>query len=140
MKNRKLRAYLTVEMTFIATSILLLFMGIVLVIFYCHDKNIISGVAYETAVTGSIKMREKEGITEEELSSFCKGRLKGKLIFLTNQLVDISILKEEVIVEISASKKGYSVSTVKRAAITIPENKIRNIRRFKIKDGTKNYD
>ena len=58
---------MTVETSFLMPTILFLIMGCILAVFYYHDKNILSGAAYETAVVGSAKAREKDGVAEEEL-------------------------------------------------------------------------
>ena len=131
----KLKAVMTVEMSFLIPIIVFLFMGIVLSMFYYHDKNVINGAAYETAVTGSIKMREKEGVSEAELKEFCKDRIDGKCFFLVSYYIDVSIDKEEVVVGISAWKGRFRLSVLKKAAITTPEKRIRNIRRLDITDG-----
>ena len=39
----------------------LILVSSLLLLFYFHDKNIISSCAYETAVIGSTKAREREG-------------------------------------------------------------------------------
>lgn len=49
----------TVEMSFLMPIIMLLVMSSIYAFFYYHDKNIIAGAAYETAVVGSNKAREK---------------------------------------------------------------------------------
>ena len=61
-KQRWLKGSFTVEMAFLIPMILFLIMGCIRISFYYHDKNIIAGAAYETAVTGSTKVREKVGI------------------------------------------------------------------------------
>ena len=53
-----MRGY-TVEMSFLTPIIMLLVMSSIYAFFYYHDKNIIAGAAYETAVVGSNKAREK---------------------------------------------------------------------------------
>lgn len=131
----KLKAVMTIEMSFLVPIILFLFIGIVSSMFYYHDKNIINGAAYETAVTGSIQARAKEGISEAELIEFCRGRMSGKCFFLVSQHVDVSIDEEEVVVEISAWKGQFRLSVLKKATITTPEKRIRNIRRLDITDG-----
>ena len=127
--KKEYKASLTIEMSFIIPVVLFIFMGIVLSVFYQHDKNILHGAAYETAVVGSLKMREKEEVTEEVLEELCKERLRGKCIFLTSAKVDVSIQEEEVAVQIVSGRRGYKASVIKRAAVTEPEKKIRNIRR-----------
>lgn len=131
----KLKAVMTIEMSFLVPIIIFLFMGLVLSTFYYHDKNIINGAAYETAVTGSIKMRQKEGTSEAELIQFCRDRMGGKCFFLVSHYVDVSIDEEAVSVEISAWKGMFRLSVMKKAAITTPEKRIRNIRRLDITDG-----
>ena len=76
-KQRWLKGSFTVEMAFLMPMILFLIMGCIRISFYYHDKNIIAGAAYETAVTGSTKVREKDGISESEL----KGGKEVYLIF-----------------------------------------------------------
>ena len=63
MKNKLCNGSITVEMSFLMPMILFLILSCILAVFYYHDKNIISGVAYETAVVGSTKAREREGVT-----------------------------------------------------------------------------
>ena len=140
MRKHRLKASFTIEMSLLIPLILFIFMEIVLVIFYYHDKNIMNGASYETAVVGSMKLREKEEITEEELEDFCRDRMRGKCIFLTNYQIFAGIDEKEVQVEIAARKKGFKLSVVKRAAVTEPEKRIRNIRRLDIKNGEKNND
>ena len=64
-KQRWLKGSFTVEMAFLIPMILFPDHGMYKDIFYYHDKNIIAGAAYETAVTGSTKVREKDGNQRE---------------------------------------------------------------------------
>lgn len=48
--QRALKGSMTVEMSFLMPIILLLLMNSILAAFYFHDKNILAGAAYETAV------------------------------------------------------------------------------------------
>lgn len=138
--KRRLNASLTIEMSLIISFVLLLFMGLVLSVFYHHDKNILHGAAYETAVVGCLKVREKEEITEAELEAFCRERLKRKCIFMTNNDIEVNIQEKEIAVHIISNRKGYRISVTKLSALTEPEKKIRDVRRLKIKNGKKNYD
>ena len=138
--KRKLKGSFTIEMSFLIPIILFIFMGLVLTVFYYHDKDIMHGAAYETAVLGSVKMRGKEEITEAELESFCRDRLKGKCIFMTSTQISVDIQEEEIVIGISSRKKGFALSIEKRAALTEPEKKIRDIRRLDIKNGETNHD
>lgn len=140
MRKKECKASLTIEMSFLVPVILFLFMGIVMIVFYYHDKNILNGAAYETVVLGSSKVRTREGISEEELESYLRERIAGKCIFLTFYSTDVSIQEEEIQVDIEARKNGYGISVQKKAAVTEPEKKIRDIRRLDSKNGEKNND
>lgn len=124
---------MTVEMSFLMPVILLLIMGCILAVFYYHDKNILSGAAYETVVVGSTKAREKDGIKEGELEMLFYQRAKDKCIMFSHPQVSVEIEKEEIEVNASATRKYMKVSVMKRAAITDPEKKIRDLRRLKRK-------
>ncbi len=131
LQSASLRGSLTVEMSLLMPIILLLFMGCVFATFYFHDKNILAGAAYETAVVGSTKARERDGVTEEELKKLCRQRIKGKCLFLTSSQVSVEISEEEIQVRVTAHRKIFSVSVQKCAAVTNPEKKIRDADRVK---------
>lgn len=136
MKHILLRGSLTVEMSFLMPLVLFLVMNCILAVFYYHDKNILAGAAYETAVVGSTKAREKDGITEEELKSLFDQRIQNKCIFFAAPDAEIAVGEDEITVTVTASRKRMWVSVEKRAAVTEPEKYIRDIRRWKENNGT----
>lgn len=139
--GRALKGSMTVEMSFLMPIILLLIMSSILAVFYFHDKNVLAGAAYETVVVGSTKMREKEQITEGELETLFRERAGRKCILFAKSSASISIGKTEICMKAEAKKGRFGVSVIKKAAVTEPENYIRDIRRVKeIADGAKNHD
>lgn len=140
MKNKLCNGSITVEMSFLMPMILFLILSCILAVFYYHDKNIISGAAYETAVVGSTKAREREGVTSEELQELFEQRLQGKCILFPGVRAKIGVGEKEIKVEGRASWNRIQMSTVKYASVTEPETYIRDIRRWKNKNGTKNHD
>ena len=58
--DREFSGMITVEMAYIVPVILFVFFLSVMGIFYYHDKQVIAACAYEAAVTGSTKAREKK--------------------------------------------------------------------------------
>lgn len=125
-----MRGYI-VEMAFLMPIILLIIMSSIFGAFYFHDKNIVSGAAYETAAVGSSKMREKEGAGADELDILFQERVGGKCILFTGADASISISDDVVEVEAQGSGRGMKVSVLRRAAVTKPEKTIRDIRRIK---------
>lgn len=133
-----MRGY-TVEMSFLMPMILLLIMSSIFGVFYYHDKNIISGAAYEAVAVGSTKAREKGGADESEVEAVFRERLENKCILFGRIIVSAAVRENEVEITGTASKRGMKVSVTKRMRITEPERKIRDIRRMKkLGDGTKN--
>ena len=92
-KDCKLQGSMTVEMSFLMPMILFLIMGCILTVFYYHDKNILSGAAYETAVVGSTKAREKDGVKEGELETLFYERVKNKCIMFVCPQVSVNVEK-----------------------------------------------
>ena len=111
--------------------ILFLFMGCIMAAFYYYDKNIIAGAAYETAVVGSTKAREKNGISKGELESLFSQRMGEKCILFNKVSAEISVKEKEIEVSARAVKRYMEVSVLKRAAVTKPEEKIRTMQRLK---------
>lgn len=139
--DRALKGSMTVEMSFLMPIILLLIMSSILAAFYFHDKNILAGAAYETAVVGSTKIREKDKVEEGELETLFRERVGRKCILFAGSSARISIKKQEISIKASARKGRFGLSVIKKAAVTEPEDHIRDIRRVKeIADGAKDHD
>lgn len=130
LKEGKLNGSMTVEMSFIMPVILLLVMQCITAAFYFHDKNIISGAAYETAVVGSTKAREEGGAEEGELMALFQERVGGKCILFPGADAGISVSDTAVVVTASASRKRMGISVIKKARITDSEKYIRDMRRI----------
>ena len=126
----KLKGSMTVEMSLLMPVILFLIMGCILAAFYYHDKNILSGAAYETVVVGSTKTRRKEGLGPEELETLFFQRAKDKCILFTSPAVTVTVEEDEIEVSVIAVQHGMKISVIKRAAVTEPEKLIRNFMRL----------
>ena len=139
--NIKAEGSMTVEMTFLMPVILMIIMSSILATFYFHDKDIISGAAYEVCVIESNRLREKDHITGEEVQALFRERINNKCIFFSDVNAKASIGKEEVQMNVVAAKGKFKLSVEKKAAVTNPENHIRNVNRLKeIANGTKDYN
>lgn len=54
---KKVRGSATVEMAYMMPVIFLAFVSAIYMVFYLHDKNIVIGAAYETAIVGAQKLQ-----------------------------------------------------------------------------------
>lgn len=142
MKPEKmnLKGSMTVEMSFLMPMVLFLIMGCILAVFYYHDKNVLAGAAYETAVVGSNRARERDGADAGELTALYTERTKGKCILFGGSSAQVSVGEKEIEVKAAAQKGIFRLSVSKKAAVTDPEKNIRDHRRVKemIDGATKN--
>ena len=127
---KKLKASATIEASYIVPLILMIVASVIYLTFYLHDKNIITGAAYETAVAGGAKMRWEEENMEQDLQKFYQERIEGKLIFFRRTTVEVTCEKEEITVTASASKRRFHVNVIQKYRYTKPEESLRKIRRI----------
>lgn len=129
-EKNMMRGSMTVEMSLLMPLILLLVMGCILAVFYYHDKNIISGAAYETVVVGSTKAREKNGVKNGEVQALFRERVSGKCILFPEPSSKVDITEDEVTITVNSGKGRMKLAIVKRARITEPEKYIRDRKRI----------
>lgn len=126
--KKTLKGSYTIEAAFIVPMILSLFVVLVYVLFYYHDKNIVAGAAYETLAMGTGRME----YDAEELSVFFQERIQGKLLLFGNIEDDIEIRKEEIRIQCEGRKKYMRFKVIQKARVTEPEEFIRNLRKFQM--------
>lgn len=129
--ERRLSGVITIEMVYIMPVILLVFFLSVMGIFYYHDKAVIAACAYEAAVVGSTKARERDGVTEALVTAVFEERIHGKCILVGEVYADAQVGKESIVVWASAARGRMSLSVTGTASVTEPEEKIRKYRRLK---------
>lgn len=123
--KKPLHGSLTVEAAVIVPLILMVFSVLLNTLFYYHDKNIITGAAYETVVRGS-----SEEETDSELEAYYQSRVKGKLLLFTYTTGEIEQEEDIVRITCTAIRKKMSLCIERATAKTNPEGYIRNIRKI----------
>lgn len=116
----------TIEASVMVPMICMVLLLILYVIFYYHDKNILSGATYETAVWAS----GRKNYEEEEIKSYFQKRIRGKLILFGSVQEEIQVEKEEIRISCVARKKRMKVTAQAAAKRTEPEKFIRNVRKL----------
>lgn len=124
--KKKLRGSFTTEAAVIMPLVIGMFAVLISMLFYYHDKNIVTGAAYEIVTVGSCD----SGLTKEELSVQLQERLNGKLLLFSRIHVNIRIDKTKLIIYCQAVKNGMVMKVNISMSRTEPERYIRNIRRF----------
>lgn len=121
----KLKGSTVVEMAYLMPVVLLCWMAVIFALFYYHDKNIIGGAAYETAIVGSEEWRWQKEIEDGKMEQYFQKRIENKLIFFDTVSVETAVVKDEFEVTAGAKKRKMRVSVKRSAALTVPEEKIR---------------
>lgn len=122
------KASLVVETAYILPVVFLSFMLGVYMLFYFHDKNILLGAGYETAVVGSQKMKWNEENIEEKMENFFHERVRGKVIFFSKPKVVVKYKNNTLSVNASAKKRKIILKVHQKRTIEIPEKYIRKKR------------
>lgn len=125
-----MKAIITVEMAYIVPVVLLIFFLSVMGIFYYHDKDVIAACAYEAAVVGSTKVREKNGVRSEQIQAVFEERVRGKCILFEDIQGSAQIDEDKIVVRAAASKGKMRLSIMETASVTEPEDNIRRYRRI----------
>ena len=124
--RRKLRAAFTIELAYLFPLIMLVFVVLLHLLFYYHDKNILLGAAHETAAYGTALEEPNEGLLE----NYFAGRVKGKLLLFTKLEKEIVLQEEQVTVSCNASKNVMSLRVKCTVNQTEPEDYIRSVRKI----------
>lgn len=127
---KKVKGSATVELAYMMPIIFLACMVSIYIMFYFHDKNILIGAAYETAVVGAQKAKWNEEEITNQLQRFFTERTRGKFIFFAGASVEIEVSDETIVVHANAEKGRMKMSTSQKATVTNPEKYIRDLRRI----------
>lgn len=131
MVERTCKGSFTVEAAVLVSAALFLVYGVIMLLLCFHDKNILTGAVYETAVVAGRKQTQEPPFGEEEINQLWKERISGKMILFRKAEVKIECQKEYVLISAQASRSGLQISAEAKAAVTDPEKKIRDIRKLK---------
>ena len=112
MVEKKWKGNFTVEAAILASALLFIVYGIIMALFYYHDKNILTGTTYETAVIAGRKQKRESPFSEEEVKQLWRERISGKMILFRKAEVEIRCHKEYVSIfstSIEEKTENYSV-------------------------------
>lgn len=127
---KRIKGSATVEMAYIMPVVLFVFVVLIYILFYLHDKNIISGALYETVVVGCQKLRWEDENTEAQMEKLFRERIDGKLIFFPGADIEIILEKEMITATAYSAKNRMTIRAVQKCKVTRPETFIRNLRRI----------
>lgn len=123
--RKEMKGTMTIEAAVIVPLILGMFLLLVWMLFYYHDKNVLSAIAHETVVM----VCEKDD-TIEDVEAYFQKRVHGKLLLFRWADVDVAIEDEVVHLRGIARKNRMALEIEMKMKQTEPEKLIRNIRRI----------
>lgn len=120
-----------VEMSYLAPVVLLVWMAVIFGLFYYHDKGILTGAAYETAVVTSELWNADSEEKQRQAKDYFAQRIRGKTLFFGGAEMECIADDNKITIKANASKKKLSLKVEASAAVTKPEEKIRNLKVLK---------
>ena len=124
--KKDVKGTFTIEASIIVPVLLLIFSVIVTMLFYFHDKNVVSAITHETLAMGC----SRDEISEEELEKYFLSRLDGKFILFTMPIVEANIDGEQIYMECTAKKEKMRLHVEMEMRHTDPEKRIWKHRRL----------
>ena len=70
MVEKKWKGNFTVEAAILASALLFIVYGIIMALFYYHDKNILTGTTYETAVIAGRKQKRESPSRKKKSNNY----------------------------------------------------------------------
>lgn len=129
--RRECQASTIVEMAYLIPVILLMWMLVIFALFYYHDKTLVIGAAYETAVVGGEWYEEADEVETEKIGEYFQNRIRGKLLFYSYISADVQMEEDLLIVDAGARKRGMRIHVVQKVKIRNPKKEIRRIQIIK---------
>lgn len=128
---KRYRGTAIIEMTYIMPLVIFVWIGIIFMLFYFHDKNILTGAAYETAVVGSELYHSEEKVERQRVENYFQKRIDNKLLFFSGAEVEVKTDSHKIYVSVRADEKKMKVLVKSRAELSIPERDVRRIKVWK---------
>ncbi len=123
---KRMRGSITVEAAVIVPLFLGVFALLIHVLFYFHDKNVVTAVAHETLV---MKSMDNEIEAEAVENYFCR-RLGRKLLLFPGATPKAVVEKEGVTLECKATRKRFKIKIKLQMNRTEPEAYMRKMKRI----------
>lgn len=132
--KKNVKGTFTIEASIIVPVILAMFSLVITMLFYFHDKNVMSAITHEILAMGC----SRDEINEEELEKYFLSRLNGKLILFPTPMVEADVDGEQIHMKCTAKKQKMRLHVEMEMKHTDPEEHIWKLRRLeKLKEDLK---
>lgn len=128
---KELKGSTVVEMAYLMPVVLFTWVMAIFLLFHFHDKSILSGAAYESAIVGAELWNEERIEKEEKINRYFQERIRDKLLFYGKVESQVVMDDAQVIVTAAARRYRMNVKVEERALITNPEKGVREVLKWK---------
>ena len=125
--KKSVKGSFKIEATVIIPIALFVINVLLYIMFYYHDKNVLTSAAHDSASYGSYMEQADKG----EVEAYFEERIKGKLLLFSDIKKEINIKENLVEISSSATKGMMSLKVQSAVSKTDPESYIRTIRKIK---------
>lgn len=124
--TKKIKGSFTIEAAIIVPLILFVCAVLLHLLFYYHDKTVLTSAAHETLAYAC----GRSGMDEDELEEHLRSRIKGKLMLLNDVEHQVKLQGENVTVTCRAGEAPLQLKIECVTRKTAPEVYIRNVRKL----------
>lgn len=128
--TKKIKGNFTIEATVIVPLLLFVCAVLIQLLFYYHDRTILTSVSHETLAYACAR----NGMDEGELEEHFQARVKGKLMMFSDVKQEVVLDGEKVTVTCEAGKRPMKVKIQCATRKTAPEMYIRKVRKLEEPD------
>lgn len=126
MVSRHIKGSVTVEAACIVPLFLGIFVFVVTLLFYYHDRCVVAAIAQETVVTN---MRV-ENYREEDAKQYFQKRIRNKLLLFSRVQAEIKTETEKIQIVCEGKKGKLRLHVEMQMSQTQPEKQLRDKRRW----------
>ncbi len=123
----KTKGSFTVEASIVVPLVLFVFIVLMNILFYYHDKNVLTAVAHETVSIGSGRKEQ----SAKELEQYFYSRVNGRLLLFTWVQGGVTVDETHTMLTCQARRKMMTLQVDCTMNKTEPEAHIREIRKIK---------
>ncbi len=93
--------------------------------FYCHDKNVLQGIVYESVVIGCSNYENSQEELEDLLIAVIEEKSQERLFYFSIPEVEVNITDAEITVNATTTRNQMKIEIIKTGTLQEPEKEIR---------------
>ena len=121
----------TIEILYIMPVVFLMYVSIIYLGFFFHDKNVLQLVAVEATAIGQSQYRNMGKLNIEDMTTFIQEKANKRLLFFEEPDIQIEEREKCIYVRLHSCTRSLEITAEKGRILWNPEEKIRGDERWK---------